>query len=349
MTVTVAHINLAKGLRGGENQTLAIIEELSRHDLKQTLICRKNSDLEKQAIKLKIAVIAISKPFLLKVRTLKAFDLLHVHEGRSIYLALAAHYLLKKPYLVTRRIINTPSNRWITKLAYKNAAMLISISKAIDEVMTHFSGNQRPAVIPDMARNLEYDPHELDRLKARFPGKFVIGHVGALDDSVKNQSLILKAAKQLSGQGDILFLLLGSGKDEVMLKNLASGLDLKNVVFEGYKTNIADYYALFDIFIYPSKEEGLGSAILEVFNFKKPVIAANIGGITDILDANDYGLLIDPNDENSLAEAIMRLYHSDSLRNHYAEAGFRRRGAFSASQVCTQYMHCYRQILDIHD
>lgn len=348
MTVTVAHINLAKGLRGGENQTLAIIEELSRSGFNQTLVCRKNSDLEQQAIKSKISVIAISKPFLLNVSKLKAFDLLHVHEGRSVYLALAAHYLLKKPYLITRRIINTPSNRWITKQAYKNAAMLISISKAIDEVMGSFSENQRRAVIPDMSRDLQYCPNELNRLKARFPGKFIIGHVGALDDAVKNQSLILKAAKQLSGQEDILFLLLGSGKDEVLLKNLASELGLKNIVFEGYKTNIADYYALFDIFIYPSKEEGLGSAILEVFKFKKPVIAANIGGIIDILDANGYGLLIDPNDEKNLADAIMRLYLSDSLRNHYAEAGFRRRAEFSASQICNQYMHYYRQILNIH-
>lgn len=348
MTLNVAHINLAKGLRGGENQTIAIMKGLMQFDLKQALICRKNSELEKLAKKLNLPVIAITKPFLLNVYRLHPFDLIHVHEGRSIYFAFAAYFLLKKPYLVTRRIINMPGNRWLTRLAYNSAEVLVSISKSIDAVMKSFSGNRHFEVIPDIARNLGHDAQELARLKARFCGKFVIGHVGALDDGVKNQSIILKAAKILSEQDNMVFLLLGGGKDEALLKKLVSTLGLKNVIFEGYKTNIADYYALFDIFVYPSKEEGLGSAILEAFNFKLPVIATDIGGIKDILGNNEYGMLINPHDENMLADAIMQLYRDGSLRNHYAETGFRRKSSFSADKVCTQYMQNYQKIINNH-
>lgn len=345
MPLKIAHINLAKGLRGGENQTLALIEGLHNFDIEQTLICRKNSLLEAQAIKLNISVIAIRKPFLLNVTKLKAFDLIHVHEGRSIYFALAAHLLFNKPYLVTRRILNKPREKWLTKLAYQKASQIVSISQKIDDEMCTFSPNQNHKIIPDIARELVVDSENVAKLKKEFAGKFVVGHVGALDDEIKNQSLILKAANQLREHENMVFMMLGIGKDEVKLKNLAAELNLTNVIFEGFKENIADYFALFDIFVYPSKEEGLGSAILEAFQFQKPVIAANVGGIPDILGDNEYGILINPLDENELVQAILKLYQDDSLRNHYATAGFERKNAFNPEKICADYFRIYHFVI----
>ncbi len=348
MSLKIAHINLAKGLRGGENQTLAIIEGLKRFGIEQTLICRKNSLLEQQAIKLNISVISIYKPFLLNVAKLKDFDLLHVHEGRSIYFALAANLLFQKSYLVTRRVLNKPREKWLTKLAYKNAAQIISISQKIDTVMREFCTTQQFKIIPDIARELKSNSENVSALKKQFSGKFVIGHVGALDDEIKNQSLILKTANQLREHENIVFMLLGIGKDEQKLKNLAAELNLTNVIFEGFKDNIADYFALFDIFVYPSKEEGLGSAILEAFQFQKPVIAANVGGIPDILGNNEQGLLINPFDENELAKAILKFYQDETTRNHYAQAGFKRKEDFSSDKICGDYDQIYKKILNIH-
>jgi glycosyltransferase involved in cell wall biosynthesis len=345
MPLKIAHINLAKGLRGGENQTLAIIEGLNHFELEQTLICRKNSLLEQQAKKLNISTISIHKPFLLNVTKLKSFDLVHVHEGRSIYFALAAHFLFQKPYLVTRRVLNKPREKWLTKFAYKKTAHIVSISQKIDTVMREFSPTQQTKIIPDIARELTANTENVAKLKTQFAGKFIVGHVGALDDAIKNQSLILNAANQLREHENIVFMLLGVGKDETKLKNLASELKLTNVIFEGFKENIADYFALFDIFVYPSKEEGLGSAILEAFYFKKPVIAANIGGIPDILGNNEYGLLINPFDDFELAEAIMKLYQNVASRNHYTEVGFKRKEAFSSEKICHDYYQLYQQII----
>jgi hypothetical protein len=165
MPLNIAHINLAKGLRGGENQTLAIINGLSVFDVRQVLICRKNSLLEKQAQKLNIPSIGIRKPFLLSVSKLKSFDLIHVHEGRSIYFALAANLLFKKPYLVTRRILNKPHEKWLTKLAYRRAEFIVSISHNIDDVMREFLPQHTYKVIPDIARVLISNPNEVNELK----------------------------------------------------------------------------------------------------------------------------------------------------------------------------------------
>lgn len=343
--IRIAHINLAKGLRGGENQTLAIIEGLKHFNVEQALICRKNSLLEQQALKLNIPIIAIRKPFLLNMAKLKPFDLVHVHEGRSIYFALTVHLLFQNPYLVTRRVLNKPREKWLTKLAYKNAATLVSISQKIDAVMREFSPHQTFQIIPDIARKLASNAQEAANLKTQFAGKFIVGHVGTLDDDVKNQSLILKTANQLREHESIVFMLLGIGKDEAKLKNLATELNLKNVIFEGFKENIADYFALFDMFVFPSKEEGLGSAILEAFHFKKPVIAANIGGIPDILANHEFGFLINPFDDFELGKAILKLYKNESLRNHYAQAGFERIESFRSEKICDAYYQLYNSLV----
>ncbi len=345
MPLKIAHINLAKGLRGGENQTLAIIEGLQHFDIEQTLICRKHSLLEAQARKLNITVISIGKPFLLNIVKLKAFDLLHVHEGRSIYFALAANLLFQKTYLVTRRVLNKPREKWLTKCAYKKAAQIVSISQKIDAVMREFCSTQQFKIIPDIARELKSNSENVSTLKKQFAGKFIIGHVGALDDEIKNQSLILKAANQLREHENMVFMMLGIGKDEAKLKKLAADLNLTNVIFEGFKENIADYFALFDTFVYPSKQEGLGSAILEAFQFQKPVIASNVGGIPDILGNNEFGFLIHPFDDFELGEVILKFYQDESLRNHYAQAGFERKNAFSSDKICGEYYQIYQQVL----
>lgn len=340
----IAHINLAKGIRGGENQTLALINGLkTAPNLQQTLVCRKGSDLEKRAVADGIETLSVSKPFFFNAPKLKNFDLIHVHEGRSTYLALAAGLLYRIPYLMTRRIPNRPHDKWITRMAYGRAACIVSLSRKIDEVMRSFSASRRFEVIPSIARELHADENEVSRLKKRFEGKFVVGHIGALSDHHKNQSLIIEAARALQDQKEIVFVLLGSGKDEAMLKAKASGL--QNVIFEGYKTNTADYYALFDLFVYPSKEEGLGSAILEAFGFSLPVIAANVDGIPDIVKEDETGLLIDPANAEQLKEAILRLYHDEASRSRLAAAGKSFTQHFTPEVLSAKYAKLYDSIL----
>ena len=340
----VAHINLAKGIRGGENQTLALIKGLmSQTSDTHILICRKGSDMEKRALQENIPTISLSKPFVFNAGKLKDFDLLHVHEGRSTYLALAANVLYKRPYLMTRRIPNRPHNKWITRMAYDRTACIVSLSRKIDSVMRSFAQASRFEIIPSIARRLEADANEVANLQKRFEGKFVIGHIGALSDHHKNQSLIIEAARLLQDHADIVFLLLGSGKDEAMLKAKAAGLT--NVIFEGYKTNTADYYSLFDLFVYPSKEEGLGSAILEAFGFSLPVIAAGVDGIPDIVKHEETGLLIDPTDTLGLKNAILELYEDSNKRHTLAANGNTFTRHFTTDVITKKYAALYADIL----
>jgi len=337
----IAHINLAKNIRGGEFQTIALIEELMHQKREyHILICRKNSPLCKLAKEKKIKTFPIGKPFLANIFKVKDFDILHVHEGRSIYFAFIAFKFFKIPYIVTRRIPNRPNSKFITKLAYKNAKCIISLSNKIQQVMQEFIQPKCFSVIPSISRNLKADIKNVKELKKRFQDKFIIGHIGALSNHHKNQLLIIKAAKELSEKyPNFLFLLLGSGKDEKMLKKASFGVD--NIVFEGFKSNVADYYELFDVFVYPSVEEGLGSAILDAFNFKLPIIASKVDGIVDIIQDSFNGILIDPLSVNELKESIKKIYHNKEYRKKLSTNAFNSKKKYISKVIAAKYIKVY--------
>ena len=343
MPVTIAHLNLAKGIRGGENQTLGLMEELQKNpEVSQYLVCRKGSDIEAIANAKGLKTIGLHKPFFLGVWKLKNADLIHVHEGRSTYPALLARLLFGIPYLITRRIPNPPHDKWITRLAYGRAQAIVSLSRKIKDVMKAFTAKPLHRIIPSMARLLQADSAEVARLKERFSGNYVIGHIGALNDHHKNQSLIIEAAHRLKHK-PFLFIFLGSGKDEAAFKRQAEGLD--NVLFEGYKSNTADYYSTFDLFVYPSREEGLGSSILEAFGFKLPVIASNVDGIPDIIRHNENGIMVAPDDIDGFCEAILRLYHAPHEAHQLGEAGLASRENYLPEKIAARYMELYRELL----
>src|SRR6185503_21216305 len=78
-----------------------------------------------------------------------------------------------------------------------------------------------------------------------------------------------------------------------------------------------------DVFVLPSLAEGTPISIIEAMAHGVPVIATDVGGIPDILDAN-CGVLVPPGDPAALADAMLLLIHDAELRKSMGEAGKRR-------------------------
>ncbi|MDH5729086.1 MAG: glycosyltransferase family 4 protein [Gammaproteobacteria bacterium] len=306
--MNICHVNLAKGFRGGERQTLLLIAALAEMGFKQRLICRAGEALEKAARKIsRLNIIPIRKPFSLRIHKVKPADLIHVHEGRSGHFAMLAKQLTGIPYVITRRIPNRPKMNLITRQTYAGSSMVIVLSNAIKQTMASYDAKLRLEVIPSMLANLSRDQIMIDQLKTKYHNRFVIGHIGALVQHHKGQQFIIEAAKQLAlSHPELIFLLIGSGKDEAALKQQA--VDCNNIEFVGQVENIADYLGLFNCFVFPSLEEGLGSTLLDAMQFEVPIIASEVDGIPDIILPDETGLLIPPANAEVLAEKIKYIY-----------------------------------------
>lgn len=266
--------------------------------------------------------------------------LVHVHEGRASQAAWLHHRLRRVPYLITRRVQKGPGRTAWNRRIYRDASAVVALSRAIEAALRDWLPDLPVVVIPSSASGQPADAARAASLRAAW-GEFVIGHVGALDDSHKGQLQIVALARRLAGQG-VDFVLVGSGRDEHRL-HAAAG-DLGNLHFAGQVQNVADYLAAFDAFIYPSRHEGLGSILLDALAAGLPVVATAVGGIPEIVRHEVNGYLCEPDDLDALEAAIVRLRDDRELRARISQANRRDAERFSATQMTRRYAALYDEL-----
>lgn len=144
-----------------------------------------------------------------------------------------------------------------------------------------------------------------------------IGGIGELHPNKNWQSLIL-ALKDLP-ETTHLFI-IGEGQDREDLEKLIKEKKLdKRVHLLGYKAGCAPYLKAFDIFVLPSKKEGLPYVLLEAGLAGLPTIASNLPGNYDIINHGHSGLLVEPSPEN-LKAALTEILASDDKKEQFGQA-----------------------------
>ncbi|MBI4049964.1 MAG: glycosyltransferase family 4 protein [Candidatus Doudnabacteria bacterium] len=145
-----------------------------------------------------------------------------------------------------------------------------------------------------------------------------------LDILIRALAVILEGAKRLIGSRDIKLQILGSGSEEQKLKKLAHDLNVSDCVeFLGDITpdKVPEYLVRADIFVRPSRSEGLGTAFLEAMAAGLPVIGTAVGGIPDFLQDGATGLFCKVEEPNDLAAKIKLLFEDAPLRRRLGENG----------------------------
>lgn len=343
---TVTHLNFAKGFRGGERQTFLLIQELAKKGLEQRLFVRRDSELISRCQTIpKLSIVEISKPYIMHIPKLKKTDILHAHETKALQFAYFAGKLTSIPYIVTRRVDNPVTKNFFNKALYKNAAAVIALSSAIKKEIQALDSHIPVNIIPSAFSAMDVNMENVIQIKTRFAGKFLAGHVGALDEEHKGQSLIIELARKVQkSHPEILFILVGGGKDESYLKNLAQGLT--NVHFVGFVENVYDYIAAFDLFLFPSKNEGLGSTLLDAMYLQKPILASAVGGIVDLIENGKNGLLFPSGDLDSFTREFLRLYNDEDLRTSLAKSAAAKIEDYSPENMANKYLLTYKEILE---
>jgi glycosyltransferase involved in cell wall biosynthesis len=120
------------------------------------------------------------------------------------------------------------------------------------------------------------------------------------------------------------YIIIGEGEFEEELKNLTRKNKMQDkILFLGSLPNkdLPKYYSIADIAVFPSiADETFGISIAEAMACRVPVISTTVGGIPEVV-ANGTGLLVPPNDEDSLAMAMETLLFDDDLRERIGSAG----------------------------
>jgi glycosyltransferase involved in cell wall biosynthesis len=141
--------------------------------------------------------------------------------------------------------------------------------------------------------------------------------VGRLHQQKGVQTLLhsLGELRRRSRGLSISLQLVGDGPERTELAALATRLGVSDdVAFLGSRTDVGRLLRRSDIFVLPSRAEGLSNALLEAMSVGLPVVVSNIPGNEDVVDHLSNGLLFRVDDSTSLASAVMRLLDDPDLR-----------------------------------
>jgi len=131
---------------------------------------------------------------------------------------------------------------------------------------------------------------------------------------VKNHHDIIRAMATINKKINCIYIHLGHGEKEEEERKLAVKLGVDDkIYFLGNQKNVRDYLISSDIYIMPSRFEGLSIAAIEAMACELPSVLYNAPGLRDLIDNNDNGLLIEQN-SNTLANAILELNNNQQLR-----------------------------------
>jgi len=137
--------------------------------------------------------------------------------------------------------------------------------------------------------------------------------------------ILIRAVARLQGEGlSTRLILAGDGKDKEKLERLADTLEIRHsIIFAGHISyeKTLFYYKLSDVFVRPSRSEGLGSAFLEAMGAGIPVVATPVGGIVDFIVDHETGLFAKPNNVEDTARAIREVIENPELKAALSKNG----------------------------
>jgi glycosyltransferase involved in cell wall biosynthesis len=288
--------------------------------------------------------------------------IVHTHTSKAGILGRWAALLAGVPV-----IIHTPHghvfwgyfNRWKTKLYVLLERLTATITDRIvtlteqekkDHVRYHIADENKFTVIHsgvDLSKfsGTQVNVAEMKNKLGIAQGAFVVGTVGRLTPVKGQKYLIEAAAKILPKIPEIVFVFLGDGElmNELKMQAASAGISDK-VKFLGWLPNVAEFMSTFDIFVLPSLNEGMGKVLVEAMAAGKPIIASDIGGISDLVVHGKNGLLVSPMNSDALANSIELVLGNSQMRTNMGEEGQRLSQEYDVNSMISKIDCLYLQL-----
>lgn len=261
-------------------------------------------------------------------------DLIHAHNPRFAGLAHLA--FIQKPLIVE---IHAPTelNRiksWISGWIYRHADHIVVLSQGMKRFI------MREYHLPERRIAVVYNGVDLAKfcvseeqsavIKSRYglADYRVVGYIGTLYEWQGAIDLVRVFSKVESKCRDVRLLLVGDGPDEHKVREMVDQLNLDSKVFLAGTVppeEIPAYFHAMDIFIIPrpstvGTETAIPLKVLEAMAAGVPIVATQVGGLTEVLENEVNALLCPPGRDDLIAERISLLLDNQELRNRLARS-----------------------------
>ncbi|MHB1020778.1 MAG: glycosyltransferase family 4 protein [Acidobacteriaceae bacterium] len=185
-------------------------------------------------------------------------------------------------------------------------------------------------------------------LRNLFPANAVVFGMACRQVHAKGVDVMLHAMALLSGMEErIHILIIGDGPRLRHYKRMAEDLGVvSRVIFAGRQEDMPSVFASMDVFLLPSRDEGLPIALLEAMASGLPVIATPVGSVPEVFRGRDIGYLIPQENPAALAEAMLQLARNPWLRKTMGlHAQNVVKEEYSEERMVRAYAELYRRTL----
>jgi L-malate glycosyltransferase len=356
--LSLFHIDAGKEWRGGQRQSLFLVRELKKMGYRVEFVVQPGSPLEKKAVEAGLSVLPLrmrSELDLLAVLRLarqmkkRSCRLVHFHEAHGLAVGAAAARRAGVPLRFISRRVDFPLR---SRAKYtREIDAIIAISEGVRKVLLD-SGvpGSLITVIPsgiDFSAFEEPGPRDFLRREFGFgPDVCLVGIVAALEDH-KGHTYLLEASKIVRDQApQVRFVVVGAGSLRLELDKQAKDLGVEDIVFFlGFRDDVPRILASLDLFVLSSHHEGMGSSLLDAMASRLPVVATRAGGIPEVVEDRETGLLVPPRDPAALAQAILELCRDRELAARLAARGVEVvHQKFSAEAMAGKIVELYEQV-----
>ena len=367
-SIRVLQLGSSTGLYGAERWILALAKHLSPGRIESVIGVIKDGPGDAPALCVEASRLGIrthvfeahGKLSRAAIGQLRRFvrdheiDILHTHGYKTDVIG----------FLALRgtgcRMVSTPHG-WSA-----NAGIKVQVYEALDRLVFRFFDAVVPLSsdlyegllrFPGLGRNLRLirngvDLSEIDSVTQRSPelqawksqGGVIVGYIGQLIPR-KGLDTLLHAFRSLDIPGKRLCI-VGEGPQRLELERLADRIGEKERVhFFGFRDDRIALMKCFDVFVLPSRLEGIPRCVLEAMAARVPVVATDIPGCRALVEDRVTGMLFPVDDHVGLAEKLRLLLGNDALKDSVADAGHRLvRKEYSAETMAEKYTKLYMEL-----
>jgi glycosyltransferase involved in cell wall biosynthesis len=356
--VKVLHIDTERTWRGGEQQVTYLVEGLEREGVQSVLAAPPDSEIarrftdagrEVRGIPMRGEADPVAVSRLASCIRRERFDVVHLHTSHAHALGALAARWAATPCVVTRRV--DFEIRGVARLKYRyGVSHFIAITEAVGEVLRRAGVRaDRITVVPSGIETGRFAGASRARgrdalgLSGATP---VVGTVAHFAWHKGLPTLIRAWPRVRERVRGAQLVLVGRGEDEALLRDeVAAAGVVDSVHFAGFRNDVPDCLAAFDVFAMPSVMEGMGTSILDAFAVGLPVVASRVGGIPEIVEPEVTGLLVAPSDPDALSDALVRMLEDREMAKRVGEEAKRRVGErFSAQRTARGTLDVYRRV-----
>jgi len=359
----ILHFSSAKTWRGGEQQIAYLYEELAKKAVAQWIFCVQNSALANYCIQKDIPHFTYQKRFavnplvafqLRKLSEKLSLDLVHLHDAHSHTFGFISTFLGNRtPFILSRRVDFPVKDSWLSQQKYNHPSIkkILSVSHNVQRILA-------PAIIDKQKLQVAHSGIDTDRFQYTNQGILrkeygipktvkIIGNIAAIAPHKDYFTFVDTAEILLNSNQQLIFLIIGGdGGEEALIKGYIAEKKLENYfIFTGFRKDIPEILPELDVFLFTSKEEGLGTSVIDALACGVSVVATKAGGIPEIIEDGVNGFLAPIKNANKLARQVIFLLSNSKIKDKVVKKGKERVQQFSKKRMAEKTYRVYKEIV----